>query len=140
MAWTATLKSVSKFAGIATITMTFSDGNESFEKSYRLGSLGDNFVAKQAAQELRNLEDLDAKIADLKASIGQLIVPFDPTPTPEQKAANDFFALVAKLNALKASVAKGTTPPDDPDIVSLTAAIKDTLNDHPEYLTDPRWR
>ncbi len=67
-------------------------------------------------------------------------IPEVKEPTPEELAANEFFALLAELNALQAQVEKGLRKPDDPELAAAQSAVKKELSEHPEYQKDPRFR
>lgn len=137
MSWSASLKSANVIDGVATIVITFEDADtkRGFDKTYRIGSPGDDFIGKQSAQEIRNLEALDTWVAKLQMGP---IEPFkQPDITPDQVAANDFFANLYKLNTLKDAVDKGLAKIDQ-DYTDLEIAVKTAFK--PEYTTDFRWR
>jgi hypothetical protein len=89
MAWSATLSSTTTADATTTIVLAFTNGTQSFSRAFSFGSsLGDDLVPKLAAQEVRNLNDRDAKIAALQSSIGQPVVPYlytDPTTLSKLK-------------------------------------------------------
>lgn len=135
MPWSAQLKSIAMSNGIARITLAYTNGSDIIERLYDLASPGTDFVRSRAAQDVRNLEELEVYVA------AQVIGPIDLTPVVPSKDDTDrttFFEQYAKLNALKISVEKGLTKPDDADLVALDAEVKATFK--PEYTTDFRWR
>lgn len=135
MAWQASLKSVVKSKGIATVTITYANGAETFDKSYQIGSPGNDFVKSQARQELRNLADLDAYIAATQAGVIDTTVA---APTAAEAAASDFFAgMYAWLN-MQQAISRGFLAADAPAVLTLTQKLKDNFK--PAYLTDFRWR
>ena len=141
MAWTANLKSAETINGVARITITFlndKDATRNFDKTYQIGSPGNDFVKNQAIQEVRNLQTLDDYVSGL--TIGGDIDLTPKAPTIDESAANDFFSKLAKLNNLQSSLAKGLIKIDDQGLLGLTADVKSILSSHPEYTTDFRWR
>lgn len=139
MAWTAKLKSKNVSNGMASIVITFLDEstNREFDKSYQIGSPGNDFVTSQACQEIRNLEALDAYVN------GLVIGPIDTSEKPlhpDTQAANEFFSKLSKLNNLKASVSKGLIASDDQELADLIVEVKDLQKAHPEYMNDIRWK
>jgi hypothetical protein len=134
MAWQASLKSVTKAKGIATVTITYTDGAETFDKSYQIGSPGDSYIPKQAAQELRNLNDLDAFVA---AAVPGPIDTSKVGQKPAELAADAWFAKARKLQNLKDAQAKGF----DSDAAALSALEADVKADFRQvYVTDQRWQ
>lgn len=136
--WAASLVSADITNGRATFILRFDNGaGNVFDRAFpNITSPGDFLVEKLAAQELRNLEALDAYVSSLKPGP---ITPYKPPdPTSDQLAANTFFAMLTKLRVLEDAVAKGLLKPDDQSLSDLMAAVKAAYKD--EYASDPRWR
>lgn len=135
MPWSAILQSASVANGVATLVLAFTDGTNAFTKTYKLGSPGDQFLEKQAAQEITNLNALDAYVAALK--VGPIVPYVAPAPTASQQAATQFFAMYYKMLNLQAAINNGTAKPDQ-TFTDLQSAVKAAFL--PEYTTDIRWK
>lgn len=132
MAWEAILKSVNVVQGEAVVVITFKNKGRVFDKTYRIGSPGDDFIRKQSAQEIRNLEALDT-FAD--AAIPGPVDITIATPSADEIAAAEFFAKRAKLRNLRDAISAGLSK-DDP--TALEAEVKALFK--PEYVDHPAWK
>jgi hypothetical protein len=130
MAWDATLHSVIFQQGAAVVTLLLSNGRETLTRVYTLGSPGDDFIARQAAQEVRNLEALEAFAA--AAIPGPITLP----AFPDASAADVFFAKRLQLQGLQLAVAQGLAV--DTDLAALEADVKKLFRE--AYTNDFRWK
>lgn len=134
-----TITKVSTNGNNVVVSVMYQDGDIIDREDIPGNDLDSEKLASFVAKRVTIYDQRDTAFAALKPLEGQP-VPSPKTPDPAIQEANEFFATVAKLNAIKASVEKGTTPLDDQAVADLTATVKQGLVDHPEYLSDFRWR
>lgn len=142
MAWTANVTAISTNEANIVATVDFINGGEKITRQVPANDLTPDRLAFYCQRVIVQLETRDAGIAALAA--GPVTLPRDAktgtlaTAATAATAADDFFARLASLNALKVQADKGIIPTTDPAIATAESNVKSAFL--PEYATDPRFR
>ena len=91
MPWTSSLTSVATVNGVATFVISFTNGTETYQKTFKSDNPGPNFVESRADQEIRRRQSLDDYVASCTIGAIAPVVLTDSVTLAARKAeiAND---------------------------------------------------
>lgn len=144
MAWSATVTAISANEVNIVATADFVNGatGEKITRQVPAADLTPDRLAFYCQRVIVQLETRDAGLAALAA--GPVTLPRDAksgtlaAAATAASAADDFFAKLASLSALKVQADKGIIATTDPSIATAQSDVKSAFL--PEYASDPRFR
>jgi len=138
MPWTAALNSFrnDRSNGNVVASVTYSNGAETITQEVSGNDLTADNLAAFTQRRVALYETQDASLASLVAH-GIGLISIKPR-SPEEIAADEFFALQADLNALLLQLERGFIKEDDASLATARDAVKQAFL--PEYAKDPRFR
>lgn len=100
--WTAEIKSVTKENGWILVNVGYSNGEQSFEESYKAtNGSGEEWLKGVVRQKINSLEAVDTIYDTLNAKVGQPIDVSVPEPTREELERQALAVKRLKIQSLK---------------------------------------